>query len=510
MSKGLSSLTTLALVQEGKIDLYEDVKFQLKSWQIPAHQWQDKAPVSPLLLMNHSSGTMHSFGISIPYGSMPSITEYLNSSPALNNKATIIDHEPGTTFLYSNPGFAILQQLIEDVTMKSFSQVVQEKVFSPLEMNYSTFQQPLPPDQLKYAATGHNGYRQFAFKQYFMPNAAAGGLWTTGNDFAKYVVELQKSYWGKSNQIISKELCVEMMSPHISEQYGLGLFLREIGQEKYFGHMGDNRGFFAGFLSHLTQGYAVIVLTNSNTSPELIREITKSVAKVYEWKNFLPQPIKTIDLTIEEKEKYLGRYQISSDEVIQIIMEDDDLYFDGFIKSRMFYTGDGVFKIQRREGEIKFFTEDGMVKRLSYQLADIIGRIPNTVSGNRLNDNEYTAMELLKMNELEQAKQAYLKIFENNPSDPDISENRLNRLGYDFIQKGEKTKALLLFELNVNFYPQSSNCYDSYAEALALTGEKEKALKNYHKALELNPGSQNAKTQIKILGEELKSRNQLN
>ncbi len=51
-------------------------------------------------------------------------------------------------------------------------------------------------------------------------------------------------------------------------------------------------------------------------------------------------------------------------------------------------------------------------------------------------------------------------------------------------------EAVKIFKLNIDRHPNSWNCYDSYAEALALSGEKNKAKKYYKKALELAPENQ--------------------
>ena len=72
------------------------------------------------------------------------------------------------------------------------------------------------------------------------------------------------------SKIISQKLAKEMLSSHVSKHYGLGVFMREMhGEVNYFGHMGDNRGFFAGFVSHLTDGYGAVVLTNSQNGAQL-------------------------------------------------------------------------------------------------------------------------------------------------------------------------------------------------------------------------------------------------
>jgi tetratricopeptide (TPR) repeat protein len=60
-------------------------------------------------------------------------------------------------------------------------------------------------------------------------------------------------------------------------------------------------------------------------------------------------------------------------------------------------------------------------------------------------------------------------------------------------------KAIEGFKLNVEAYPQSANVYDSLGEAYLLRGDKEKAIENYQKSLNLDPKSENAKEVLKKL-----------
>jgi len=83
------------------------------------------------------------------------------------------------------------------------------------------------------------------------------------------------------------------------------------------------------------------------------------------------------------------------------------------------------------------------------------------------------------------------------------TENELNNYGYTLmLQYNDIDKALEIFKLNVNKYPDSWNVYDSYAEALAKKGDKEKSIKNYTLALSKSP--ENQKQRIKKVVDDLK------
>lgn len=77
------------------------------------------------------------------------------------------------------------------------------------------------------------------------------------------------------------------------------------------------------------------------------------------------------------------------------------------------------------------------------------------------------------------------------------SERAINAWGYEYMNERERVKALKIFALNVELYPDSWNVYDSYGEALLAARQKEEALKMYQKSLELNPENQAAKEILK-------------
>ena len=79
-------------------------------------------------------------------GSSPTLLNVLNGkSPAMNDPV-IIEFIPGSKHKYSNLGFVIIQKLMEDVTGKSLNQLLEEIIFTPLDMNpgFTTVEYPLP------------------------------------------------------------------------------------------------------------------------------------------------------------------------------------------------------------------------------------------------------------------------------------------------------------------------------------------------------------------------------
>ena len=69
----------------------------------------------------------------------------------------------------------------------------------------------------------------------------------------------------------------------------------------------------------------------------------------------------------------------------------------------------------------------------------------------------------------------------------DISEGFINSTGYRLMGQNKFADAIRIFQLNVALYPRSWNVYDSLGEAYMNHGEKELAIQNYEKSLELNP-----------------------
>lgn len=85
-------------------------------------------------------------------------------------------------------------------------------------------------------------------------------------------------------------------------------------------------------------------------------------------------------------------------------------------------------------------------------------------------------------------------------SEYDFSEGELNTLGYLLLQMKKVPESIEIFKLNVEAYPQAFNPYDSLGEAYMIHGDKELAIANYKKSLELNPQNASATRALASLG----------
>jgi CubicO group peptidase (beta-lactamase class C family) len=83
-----------------------------------------------------------------------------------------------------------------------------------------------------------------------------------------------------------------------------------------------------------------------------------------------------------------------------------------------------------------------------------------------------------------------------------LSEAQVNRIGYDLLSIERVADAVEVFKLNVEDYPQSFNTYDSLGEAYMAGGDRERAITNYQKSVELNPDNTNGFEMLKKLQEK--------
>ncbi len=93
---------------------------------------------------------------------------------------------------------------------------------------------------------------------------------------------------------------------------------------------------------------------------------------------------------------------------------------------------------------------------------------------------------------VDEAVRQYREIKAASPVAYDFDEDELDTLGYHLLHTNQYKDAIRIFQLNIETYPQSGNAYDSLAEAYMDDGNKEQAIANYRKSLQLKPTNRNA------------------
>src|SRR5262249_827570 len=217
ISKAVGAMGAMHLVQEGKLSLDANVDQELKSWKIPKNQFTGSKAVTLRELLSHSGGTtVHGFPGYDVHAPIPSLLQVLDGVPPANTAPITVETAPGGGWQYSGGGYEIIQQMMIDQTGLPFPEYMRTKVLEPLDMNHSTFQQPLPVALQGQAAGGTvaNG-AEVSGKWHVYPEMMAAGLWTTPSDLAKFAIALMNTTRGLNNPVISAATGSQMLTPQI-------------------------------------------------------------------------------------------------------------------------------------------------------------------------------------------------------------------------------------------------------------------------------------------------------
>ena len=260
-TKQFTAALILLFKEEGKLALTDPI-----SKYIPDYPSEKGDKITIHHLLSHTSG--------IPgYLEIPEIKKlmYTENKPIdiiKNFRDLDLDFESGTQFKYSNSGYYVLGQIIENVSDKTYEQVLEEKIFNPLGMkNSGVYQNSNPPKKM---ATGCNT-KEDTIRLAPPVNAtvayAAGALYSTINDLQIWEDALV------NNTLLSKESVALMTTPH-TEHYGYGFGLVTIPTNNkpvnIWGHEGEFFG-FRSLMHVLDNGRFFIVLLDNHEDPGLMK-----------------------------------------------------------------------------------------------------------------------------------------------------------------------------------------------------------------------------------------------
>jgi CubicO group peptidase (beta-lactamase class C family) len=391
VTKQFTAALILQLVEEGKLKL--DGKL---GDYLPDYRKDTGGKITIHQLLNHTSG--------IPsYTGQPDFFANVSRNPykpadfVKKHASGELEFEPGTKFSYNNSGYFLLGAIVEKVTGKSYEAVLKERIFEPLGMKNSGYDNHAPILQKR--ANGYQktpeGYINAAYLDMSLPYAA-GSLYSTVEDLYKWDQALYE------NKILSADSKTKMFTPGLSNYgYGFGISDRPIGKTdqktKVIQHSGGINGFNSLLTRLVDKQQTIILLDNVG----------------------------------------MGRYQ-----------------------------------------------------------GNITVSIINILNGQPFDSPKKSLAETLAKTAREKDAAAviaeYRKLKTENAAMYDFSEGELNRVGYQFLVAKRQKDAIEIFKLNVEMFPKSANPYDSLGEAYLADNQKDLALVNYKKAVELNPTNANA------------------
>lgn len=287
ISKPVTAMAALSLVQTGKLSLDEDVNLHLTAWKLPGNKFTAQRKVTLRALLSHTAGIgVHGF-LGYPADKpIPSLLELLDGKAPANSDPVRVETLPGSVWSYSGGGYEIVQLLLTETSREPFDQFVQHTVLDKIGMHESRF---TLPDEWE-AVASHAYLADGSVvpgKWHRYPEMAASAMWTTPSDLARFAIEIQKSLVGESNKVLSQRMIKEMLTPGI-ETFGLGLFLGEKSDARTsFSHSGGNQGFRNMMFAYDSTGQGAVVMSNSDNGGQLVEEVLRAIAREYGWTNYL-------------------------------------------------------------------------------------------------------------------------------------------------------------------------------------------------------------------------------
>lgn len=267
ISKVVTGVAVMRLVEQGRIGLDTPVNEMLRSWTLSG---PGAERVTPRLLLSHRGGTtvagFPGYAVGAP---LPTLAGILDGTPPANTRAVRVAWPPGEAFRYSGGGTMVLQRLAMDVAAQDFDVLARELVLAPAGMRRSGFFQPLPASESNWASAYDLDGNPLSGRYHVYPEHAAAGLWSTASDLARLALAIGASW--RSGGLL-KQPTAELMAMRVANgPTGLGLFVhpRE-GKPPYLYHYGVNAGFCSILVFAADASFGAALMTNAEGGKPLI------------------------------------------------------------------------------------------------------------------------------------------------------------------------------------------------------------------------------------------------
>lgn len=278
ISKMLTALTALSVVQDGVIDLDTDINQYLRSWRMPAEG------VTLRHLLSHQAGIVDpegSFDCLRPNEAHPTMLQILHGETRFHPEPVRTTFDPGSRFAYSDAGYCVVEQLLVDVSGQPFANLVRQRVLQPLGMEHTTVDSFIDPRRETDVASGHDQYGVIIpGRRPVYPFLGAAGVWSSAGDLAKVALEVMEALEGRG-RILERGRAKTMTTPQWHRHVGLGIFLDEpLPNLPWYYHYGWGVGFQGAMSFSPSQQSGLVILMNAEPGVPQWKSLVGGVARV--------------------------------------------------------------------------------------------------------------------------------------------------------------------------------------------------------------------------------------
>lgn len=261
ITKTFTATAIMQLVEQGLIDLNTDVNTYLSENTRFPNQF-DK-PITVAHLLTHTAGIDETNINNYPMEQTPSITEFLQDKQPLRL------YPPGEVMSYSNYGYAMLGQIVENVSGLSFAKYIDKNILIPLQMEQSYVEHSLPETAWPNRARGHvkldNGWHTVPMLSF--PERPAGSMSSTAEDMAHYMIAHLNHGQFKGNRILETETSELMQMQQFAagadaDGWTYGFTEDTVHGIPTVGHSGDTEAFTSLMLLIPQSNFGIFVSFN--------------------------------------------------------------------------------------------------------------------------------------------------------------------------------------------------------------------------------------------------------
>jgi CubicO group peptidase (beta-lactamase class C family) len=314
VSKVFNAMTIMRLVDEGALDVNEDVRPRLSAAGFELDN-EEYGPVTLKALLTHSAGIRDA---SIPgVTSNPDPQKILPLRPYLEKCLPLRWQPPDETALYTDHGIALAGYVVEIASKATFQEAVEQRVLRPLAMNRTWY--TVPEEQRTNLAVAYN-YRDSNYQPHFfryVSHSPAAGVFTTSSDMARLMI----SHLSGCKGFLKPRTVRLMHEPQYADdarlgaQWTCGFFYAEHppSSEPYLFHIGGLYGFHSVVGLSLSRGLGVFVAQNGSGPrvfqlPDLLDALSKDAKTKAEEKT---EPATTRASTVTKIKSLVGTYVLN-------------------------------------------------------------------------------------------------------------------------------------------------------------------------------------------------------